>query len=229
MMPRAVSGSICRALGAKTKPRAWAPASTATRASSRLVMPQTLTLTTKLPELLFRVGGHDQGLPHQEGPPPRFFQDFNVLMALDSALAHHQDPLRYKGQEPEGRIYVNQEGVQVPVVYPYKPGPRIDGCPYLLPPVHLHEGGHSQVVGQGHQLRELSFPKGSRNEKDSVRPAGPGLVELVGVQKEALGQHREGGGLPGPGQVLKAPLEELRLGEDGEGDRPRLPVGPGQE
>src|SRR5438045_7198495 len=49
MISAAWSGVTCRGLSAKTKPSAWAPASTASSASSRFVMPQILTLIS-LPE-----------------------------------------------------------------------------------------------------------------------------------------------------------------------------------
>src|SRR6267378_3348939 len=97
MIGAACSGVTNRGVpSTKMKPRASAPASTATLASSRFVIPQTLTLTIEreLPELRPDVDGADEPLADEHGVGARVDHAPDLVAGEEPALAHDDRPRR---------------------------------------------------------------------------------------------------------------------------------------
>src|SRR2546425_12134166 len=121
MIGAACSGVTKRGVpSTKMKPSASAPASTASRASSGLVIPQILTLVTErqLPDLGGHVAGPHESLADEDGVRARRHYGAHLRGGEKAALAHHDWPGRDQRKQLECRLHSRLERVQVAVVDP---------------------------------------------------------------------------------------------------------------
>lgn len=106
--------------------------------------------------------------------------------------------------------------------------PGRDGAPDLLLGVRLHERLHAQLAGDAQQVLEGGVVEGGDDEQDQIRPVGPGLVDLVLVDREVLAQHRDAHGAAHGVQIGQRAAEAALLGEHGDHGRTAALVGGGQ-
>src|SRR3990167_6352457 len=118
MMGAACSGVTKRGVpSTKMKPSASAPAWTAVSASSRRVIPQTLTLTTReLVNLGRDVAGSDEALAPEHGGGGGRRDPADLGAGEEPALAHDDGPRRNQRQELERRLDPRRERPEVAVV-----------------------------------------------------------------------------------------------------------------
>ena len=101
--------------------------------------------------------------------------------------------------------------------------------------VDFDQDGQASVDRCLFELAQLSVVERGDDEQDAVRPHGPGLRHLVGVDHEVLAQDREFARRPRGLQVIGTSLKELDIGQHRQaggtvgritaGDRGRIEIG----
>ena len=85
--------------------------------------------------------------------------------------------------------------------------------------VHLHQDIHAEVRRERRQLVELRVAKGGDDEEDAVRPQRARFIDLIGVDREVLAQHRQSARRSRLREMAIGALEERLVGEHRQGRR----------
>src|SRR5882672_2388085 len=177
-------------------------------------------------DLCHRVGGLDQLLADQGCVDLHVPQKDHVLPRRDPAFA--DDDLSGGDDPPQlrRRLERHLERVQVAIVDADDGRVRVERRFELPLAVDLDQRGELELLaGERDIVAQLDLVEDADDEQGGVGQHDARLVELVLVDDEVLAEDGEASGIADGAEVVDGALEELLVGEDGDGARAALAVG----
>ena len=158
-----------------------------------------------------------EGFADEEGFVAGGLKAGDVFGVADAAFGDLEDVLRHRCGEFDEALGVNGEGAEVATVDADEVEAEGNGAVEFFAVVSLAEDVEADGVGLVSQVGEGGVGVGGDDEEDGVGTGGAGFEDLEGVEDEVLAEAGELDDAGGLFEVGEGALEELLVGEDGEG------------
>ena len=136
---------------------------------------------------------------------------------MDAAFGDHQVVAGDLLGELQGGVQAGVEGVQVAVVDADQLDVELQRPGQFVGGVHFHQHVTADPLGGVVELVELGVGQRRHDQQHRVGAHGAGFEHLPRVDDEVLAQQRQGDRVAGGAQVVLVALEEVLVGEHGQG------------